>query len=113
MRVKRGVVTKSKHKKVLALAKGYRGTRHKLIRTATAAVLHSGEYAFHGRKRKKRDARALWITRISHAISEYGMNYSTFIKKLKDANVSLDRKILADMIVTDSESFKSVVEKVK
>ncbi len=113
MRVKRGIVSKRKHKKVLGLAKGYRGTRHKLIRTATAAVLHSGAYAFQGRKNKKRDIRALWITRISHAITEYGMNYSTLIKKLKDANIALDRKILADMIVSDAESFKSVVEKLK
>jgi large subunit ribosomal protein L20 len=113
MRVKRGVVSRRKHNKVLKLAEGYRGSRRKLIKTAKTAVLQAGQYAFHGRKRKKRDFRSLWITRISHAIKDYGMNYSTFIKKLKDAKIILDRKILSDMVVHDTESFKSVVEKVK
>lgn len=111
MRVKRGLVSRRKHNKLLSLAKGYRGTRSRLVRTAKQAVLQAGQYAFAGRKNKKRDFRALWITRISEAVKFEGTNYSTFIKKMKDAKISLDRKILSDLVVNDPETFKDVVAK--
>lgn len=113
MRIKRGVVSRRKHNKLLNLAKGYIGTRHKLVRVARQAVLQAGNYAFAGRKLRKRDFRTLWITRISNAIKEYGINYSTFIKKLADAKISLNRKILADLVVNDKETFKQIVEAAK
>lgn len=113
MRIKRGIVSRRKHKKVLSLAKGYLGTRHKLIRVAKQAVLQAGNYAFAGRKLRKRNFRALWITRISHAVKNYGINYSVFIKKLQAAKISLDRKILADLAVNDPETFKHIVETAK
>jgi len=111
-RVKRGVVSKRKHNKLLGLAKGYRGTRGKLTRTAKDAILHAGAYAYHGRKLKKRDIRALWITRIGEAAKTEGTSYSQLINKLKKANVEIDRKILADLIVNDMETFKKIVSSV-
>lgn len=112
-RVKRGITSRRKHKKVFAQAKGYRGTKRRLIRTAKEAVLHAGAYAYHGRKLKKRDFRSLWITRISGAMKEQGLSYSRFIHALKAKNIQLDRKILANMIVEDPNTFKSIVDKVK
>lgn len=109
MRVKRGLPAKRKHKKVLALVKGYRGSRSRLIRTAKAALLHSDQYSFHGRKLRKRDFRSLWITRISEAIKGYDMSYSVFMYKLKNANIILDRKILSDLVVNDPQIFKKIV----
>lgn len=113
MRVKTGTVRKRKHKKLLALAKGYRMTKHRLVKPASEAVLHAGEYAFAGRKRRKRDFRRLWITRINAALSEYDLSYSHFIAGLKKANIELDRKILADLIISDPNVFKNIVEKTK
>lgn len=113
MRIKRGIVSKRKHKKTLSLAKGYLGTRHKLIRVAKQAVLQAGNYAFAGRKLRKRDFRALWITRISNAVKNNGINYSAFIKKLEAAKISLNRKMLADLVVNDPETFKHIVETAK
>ncbi len=110
MRVKRGVVSKRKHNKVLDLAKGYRGTRSTLIRTAKTAVLQAGSYAFAGRKNRKRDFRSLWITRISEAVKQKDMSYSVFMNKLSKSNVELDRKILADLVVNDPETFTNLVE---
>jgi len=110
-RVKRGVVTHKKHKKIFELAKGYRGTRSKLIKVATEAVLHSDAYAYHGRKRKKRDFRRLWITRISEAVKAEGHSYSRFVKALKDKNIELDRKILANLVSEEREAFTTVVKK--
>lgn len=109
MRVKRGIVSRRKHNKLFSLAKGYRGTRSTLVRTAKSAVLHAGQYAFHGRKRKKRDFRALWIVRISEAVKNHDISYSVFMNKLKKAQISLDRKILADMVLNDPETFTEVV----
>lgn len=109
-RVKRGLVSRRRHNKVLKLAEGYRGSRSKLVRTAKAAVLHSGQYAFQGRKNRKRDFRTLWITRISEAVKQHNISYSVFVNKLHKANVQLDRKSLADLVTNDPESFKSVVE---
>lgn len=109
-RVKRGVISRQKHKKILSLAKGYRGTRSRLIKTATEAVLHADAYAYHGRKRKKRDFRRLWITRISEAVKEEGYSYSKFVKALKEKNIQLDRKILANLVIDNREAFKTVVK---
>lgn len=112
-RVKRGMTSRARHKKLLALNKGYRGTKSRLIRVATEASLHAGQYAFHGRKLRKRDFRTLWITRIGEAVKKEDMNYSTFINKLKIAKIELDRKILSDMVVNDPEAFKHIVTAVK
>lgn len=109
-RVKRGVISRKKHNKKLSLAKGYRGTRSRLIKTATEAILHAGQYAYHGRKRKKRDLRRLWITRIGQAVKEEGYSYNRFIKALKDKNIELDRKIMANLIVEHNNAFKSIVK---
>jgi large subunit ribosomal protein L20 len=113
MRVKRGLVSKRKHNKIFELAKGYRGTRSTLIRTATQAVLQAGQYAFHGRKLKKRDFRALWITRIASAVKQQGISYSKFVSGLKKANIVLDRKILSELVRNDPETFTEVVATVK
>lgn len=112
-RVKRGVVSRRKHKKLLGLTKGYRGTRSKLVKMAHEASLHAGEYAFHGRKRKKRDMRRLWITRISEAAKQNGTTYSKLIAGLKKENIALDRKILSDLVLNDSQTFKKVVDSAK
>lgn len=110
-RVKRGVVSRRKHNKIFELAKGYRGTRSRLIRTATSAVLHSDAYAYHGRKRKKRDFRRLWVVRIGEAVKEEGYSYSRFINALKSKHIELDRKILANLITDNREAFSMIVKK--
>lgn len=110
-RVKRGLVSRRRHNKTLELAKGYRGTRSRLIKVAKEAVLHSDSYAYHGRKRKKRDFRRLWVTRIGEAVKEEGYSYSKFIKALKDKKIELDRKILASLIAENRDVFSSVVKK--
>lgn len=112
-RVKRGVVSRRKHNKLHDLTKGYRGTRSKLTKVAHEAVLHAGSYAFHGRKLRKRDFRALWITRIGEAAKKEGVSYSVLMDKLKKANIALDRKILSELIVSDPEVFKKIVDTVK
>ena len=113
VRVKSGIATKKKHRKVLKLAKGYWMTRHKQFKKAKEAVLHAGEYAFVGRKNKKRDFRSLWILRINAAVRPFGLTYSQFIKRLKDKKIELDRKILAQMAVNYPKAFEKVIEKVK
>ena len=112
-RVKRGIISRSRHKKLLGQAKGYRGTKSRLVRTAKQAVLHAGAYAYKGRKLKKRDFRQLWITRISEAVKQEGISYSVFMNKLKTQKIELDRKILAQMVVEDPGSFKQIVDTVK
>ncbi|MCS7092324.1 MAG: 50S ribosomal protein L20 [Patescibacteria group bacterium] len=102
-----------KHRKILKLAKGFRNAPRRRFRAANEAVLHAGQYAYNGRKKKKRDLKSLWIIRLNAAVREYGLNYSQFIAKLKKAKIEIDRKILADIAVTDPESFKQIVEKVK
>ena len=92
-RVKRGVVSRRKHKKLLALTKGYRGTKRRLVKVAREAALHAGEYAFAGRKNKKRDFRRLWITRISEATKQEGTSYSRFMAGLAKNNIKIDDKI--------------------
>lgn len=113
MRVKTGTVRRRKHKKILAQAKGYRMTRRRLIKKAKEAVLHAGEYAFAGRKLRKRDFRRLWITRINAGLSETGLSYSQFMAGLKKAKIELDRKILADLVISDPETFKKILDKFK
>jgi len=113
MRIKRGMVSRRKHKKILKLAKGYLALKSRSIRKAKEAILHAGQYAYHGRKLKKRDFRSLWITRIGEAVKQEGLSYSIFMHKLKNANIELDRKILSDMVVNDPTTFKQVVEKIK
>ena len=113
VRIKGGVKTRAKHKKVLKLAKGFWMTRHKQFKKAKEAVLHAGEYAFKGRKAKKRDFRQLWIIRMNAALRELGMKYSIFINKLKVNKIELDRKILSQIAVEHPEVFKKIVEKAK
>lgn len=112
-RVKRGVVSRRKHNKLLGMTKGYRGTRNRLVRVAREAALHAGAYAFHGRKLRKRDFRTLWITRISEAVKAEDISYSVFMNKLKKANIQIDRKILADLVLNDPDTFKHIVSSVK
>lgn len=112
-RIKRGVVSRRKHKKLLHLAKGYRGSKRKLVRTAKQAVLHAGAYAYHGRKLRKRDMRQLWISRISHATASLGIPYNRFINGLKKAKIELDRKILAELVTDDPSTFQKIVDRVK
>jgi len=88
-------------------------TKRRLVRVAREAYLHAGEYAFAGRKNRKRDFRRLWITRISEAVKLRGLSYSSFIHKLKEANIELDRKVLADLVVEDPEVFEEVLDEVK
>ncbi len=100
-----------KHRKILKLAKGYRMTRSKHFRSAMEAVLHAGEYSFMGRKLKKRDFRRLWIIRINAAVRALGSKYSTFIKKLREKKIELDRKILAKIALEQPEFFKKIFSK--
>ena len=112
-RVKRGVVSRRKHNKLLQLTKGFRGTKSSLTKVAHEAALHSGAYAFHGRKLRKRDFRSLWIVRIGEAVKKENLSYSRFMDMLKKANVELDRKILSDMVVNHPDAFKKVLDTVK
>lgn len=112
-RVKRGVTARARHKKVLDAAKGYRGRRSRVYRVAKQAVMRAGQYAYRDRRNKKRVFRALWITRINAATREHGLTYSKFINGLKKAEIALDRKVLADMAVTDKPAFAAIVNQVK
>ena len=112
-RVKRGVTARARHKKVLALAKGYRGRRHSVFRIAKEAVMRAGQYAYRDRRNKKRVFRALWITRINAAVRQHEMTYSVFINGLMKAKIGLDRKVLADMAVNDKPAFEAIVKQVK
>lgn len=111
MRVKTGIVRRKKHKKVLALTKGYRMTKSKHYKRAKEASLHAGQYAFIGRKRRKRDFRRLWIQRIKAGLKEYGLKYSEFINLLKKEKITIDRKVMAHLALKEPELFKAVVEK--
>ena len=112
-RVKGGIQNKKSHNRILKLAKGYWMTRRKQFRKAEEAVLHAGEYAFMGRKRTKRDIRRLWIIRLNAALKNMDMKYSTFIHTLKEKNIIVDRKILAQMASEHPTMFEKFVEKVK
>lgn len=112
-RVKRGVTAKARHKKVLELAKGYRGRRNNVYRIAKEAVMKAGQYAYRDRRAKKREFRVLWIARINAAVREGGMTYSTFMHGLKKAAVDVDRKVLADIAVMDKPAFARFIEQAK
>ena len=112
-RVKRGVTARARHKKVLALAKGFRGRRKNVFRIAKQAVMKAGQYAYRDRRAKKRVFRQLWIARINAASRELGLTYSKFMAGLKKAAIDIDRKVLADLAVNDPAAFGSIVNKVK
>ena len=112
-RIKGAVTTRKRHKKILKLAKGYRGAKSKQFRTANEAVMKSLVYAYIGRKQKKRNFRQLWITRINAAARMNDISYSKFMNGLKKAGITLNRKVLADMAVSDPEAFKALVETAK
>ena len=112
-RVKRGTMTHKRHHKILKLASGYWGGKHRLFKTAKEQVMKSGNYAFRDRRAKKRDFRRLWITRISAGCRLNGMPYSRFIEALAKGGIDLDRKVLADMAVADTQGFAALVEQAK
>ena len=109
-RVKGALATRKRRKKLLKLAKGYFGAKSKLFKTAIEAVMKSGNYAYIGRRLKKRDFRRLWITRISAAAKMNGMNYSTFMNGLNKAGIEINRKMLADLAVNDMKGFETLVK---
>ena len=112
-RVKRGVTARARHKKVLALAKGYRGRRKSVYRIAKQAVMKAGQYAYRDRRQRKRQFRSLWIVRINAAARECGLTYSVFMNGLKKAAIEIDRKVLADLAVNEKAAFAAIVEKAK
>ena len=112
-RVKRGVTAHARHKKILALAKGFRGRRGNVFRIAKQAVMKAGQYAYRDRRAKKRVFRQLWIARINAAARANGLTYSQFINGLNKAQIGLDRKVLADIAVHDEAAFASIVNQVK
>ena len=112
-RVKRGVTAHARHKKVLKLAKGYRGRSNAAFRVAIEKVEKGLQYAYRDRRNKKRDFRSLWITRINAAVREHGLSYSVFMNGLKKAAIVVDRKVLADIAVMDKPAFTKFVEKAK
>ncbi|HVG51718.1 MAG TPA: 50S ribosomal protein L20 [Xanthobacteraceae bacterium] len=112
-RVKRGVTSHAKHKKVYKAAKGYYGRRKNTIRVAKQAVEKAGQYAFRDRKNKKRTFRALWIQRINAGVREFGLTYSKFIAGLDKAGIEIDRKVLSDLAIREPAAFEAIVTKVK
>ena len=112
-RVKCAVTTRNRRKKVLKLAKGYWGAKSKHFKMAKQAVMKSGNYAYIGRRQKKRDFRRLWITRISAACRMNGINYSTFMNGLKKSGINLNRKMLSEIAIADAQGFAKLVEQVK
>lgn len=112
-RVKGALATRKRRKKILKLAKGYFGAKSRHFKMAKEAVFKSGQYAYIGRKHKKRDFRRLWITRISAAARANGVNYSTLMNGLKKANIELNRKMLSELAISDATAFTAIVEKAK
>ena len=112
-RVKRGVTAHARHRKVIKLAKGYRGARKNVFRVATQAVDKAGHYAYRDRRQRKRQFRALWIVRINAAARDCGMSYSRFMNGLKKSAIEVDRKILADLAVYDKQAFSELADKAK
>jgi large subunit ribosomal protein L20 len=113
MRVKTGTVRRQGHKKVLKLAKGYWMTRSKRYKVASEAVLHAGQYAYNGRRIRRRDIRKVWIVRINAALRPFNTSYSVFIKKLKDNKVELNRKMLSEIAIHDPTTFKAIFTSLK
>ncbi len=112
-RVKGGPTTRRRRKKILKLAKGYFGSKHRLFRTANQQVMKSLMYAYRDRRQRKRDFRKLWITRINAAARQHGLSYSRFMHGLKQAGIDINRKMLADLAVNDKEAFAQLVSKAK
>ena len=112
-RVKRGVTTRAKHKRILEQAKGYYGRRKNTIRIAKQAVEKAGQYAFRDRKRKKRTFRALWIQRLNAAVRPFGLTYSRFIDGLAKSGITVDRKVLSDLAIREPAAFQAIAEKAK
>lgn len=112
-RVKRGVQSKRRHKKILKQAKGYYGARSRTFKVAKQAVIKAGQYAYRDRRNKKRELRRLWIARINAAARNFGLSYSKFINGLKVANIEIDRKILSDLAVFDIQAFGAIAEQAK
>ncbi|OIP23620.1 50S ribosomal protein L20 [bacterium CG_4_10_14_0_2_um_filter_33_32] len=113
VRVKRGKITRQKHKKVLKATKGMKGVRRSSIKKAKEAVIKALSYSYRDRRAKKRDFRKLWIIRLNNALAEKGISYSKFINQLKVKNIQIDRKTLSDLAVNDSEVFNKLVDEVK
>jgi len=113
MRVKTGFARRRAHRKINVATKGFRMTKRRLVKVAKETLLHAGVYAYAGRKDKKSNFRQLWITRITGALTENGLSYSRFIKALKDKKIELDRKVLAEILQDDPQTFKKIVEEVK
>ncbi|UDG83131.1 50S ribosomal protein L20 [Candidatus Vallotia lariciata] len=112
-RVKRGVTARARHKKIINLAKGYRGRRNSVFRIAKQAVMRAGQYAYRDRRNRKRLFRRLWIARINAAVRQHGITYSMFMSGLKKVSSELDRKVLADMAIFDKAAFSAIVSQVK
>ena len=112
-RIKGAMMTRKRRNKTLKQAKGYWGSKSKHFKMAKQAVMKSGNYAFAGRKQKKRSYRTLWITRLSAAVAPYGLNYSTFMNGVKKAGIELNRKSLSEMAIQDAAAFSAIVEKAK
>jgi len=112
-RVKRGVIARRRHKKILKQAKGYYGARSRVFRVAKQAVIKAGQYAYRDRRQRKRQFRQLWIARINAGARLNGMSYSVFMGKVKASGIELNRKVLADLAMNNPEAFKAIVEKVK
>lgn len=112
-RVKRGVTGRARHKKIIAMAKGHKGQRHRIFRRANESVLHALDYAYRDRRDRKGDFRSLWIMRINAAARLQGLNYSRFMDGLKKAGIAVDRKVLADLAVRDAAAFSELAERAK
>ncbi|MDO8660795.1 MAG: 50S ribosomal protein L20 [Candidatus Woesearchaeota archaeon] len=112
-RTKTGTVKRRRHNKVLKAARGFKQARSNRYKVAKEAVLHAGQYAYEGRKNRKREMRSIWIVRLNAAVREHDMSYSRFIKGLKTANINLDRKMLSDIAIQDPQAFTEIVSKVK
>ncbi len=113
MRVKTGTVRRAGHKKVLSQAKGFWMTRHKRFKVAHEAVMHAGQYAYEGRRIRRRDMRKIWIIRLNAALRSFGTKYSSFIQAMKTKNILLNRKMLSEIAIHDPNTFKTIVESVK
>ena len=113
MRVKRGNVLRNRHKKILKLAKGFKGARSRIFKVANTAVMKALKYQYRDRRNLKRNMRRLWIMRINAAVRQYGLSYSKFMNMLKNANIEVNRKMLADLAVNEPEAFEVIVNQVK
>ncbi len=109
IRIKRGIISRKKHKKILKQAKGYYGARSRSYKSAKQAIIKSGQYSYRDRKQKKRIFRRLWIVQINSKLKEYNLKYNIFIKKIKNISLNINRKILSDLVNNEKESFKKII----